>query len=188
MNTKENQRSRLSKLLFKKALFGLLDEGRTVEKISVRELCEQAELNRSTFYAHYTEPRDILLEAEDSLLETTAANLREIGQGKAGDVSGYLASFLRYIRENDASLRTLLLTSADPAFRGRFMQLAMLQLIGAFDVRLEEKQEQYVFSYLMNGSLGLILQWLRADYAMETGEVVRLLLTLNKSALTQLAK
>ena len=55
MNTKNNQRTRLSKMLLKNALMDLLKEKGSVEKISVRELCSVAELNRSTFYAHYNE-------------------------------------------------------------------------------------------------------------------------------------
>ena len=41
-------------MLFKNALMDLLREKGSVEKISVRELCDRAELNRSTFYAHYS--------------------------------------------------------------------------------------------------------------------------------------
>lgn len=188
MNVKENQRSRLTKMLFRDALFSLLNEGKPIERISVRELCARAELNRSTFYAHFAEPRDILNEAETALLETTTAHLAEIGRGGAGDARGYLASFLRFIRENDGSFRTLLLSSADPAFRGRFMQLSMLQLVGSFRVSLEEKQEQYVYSFLMHGSLGVIQQWIRADYAADVAAVVELLLTLNRCALSELAR
>ena len=52
MNTKNNQRTRLSKMLFKNALMDLLKEKGSINKVSVRELCDRAELNRSTFYAH----------------------------------------------------------------------------------------------------------------------------------------
>ena len=60
MNTKNNQRTRLSKILLKNALMDLLGEKGSVAKISVRELCERADLNRSTFYAHYSEPKELL--------------------------------------------------------------------------------------------------------------------------------
>ena len=69
MNTKNNQRTRLSKMLFRNDLMDLLKERGSDEKISVRELCGRAELNRSTFYAHYSEPKDVLNEIEAELLE-----------------------------------------------------------------------------------------------------------------------
>ena len=61
-NTKNNQRTRLSIMLFKNAMMDLLKEKKAVEKITVKELCERAELNRSTFYAHYNEPMDLYIE------------------------------------------------------------------------------------------------------------------------------
>ena len=188
MNTKDNQRTRLSKKLFREALLELLNDDRPIEKISVRELCEKAELNRSTFYAHYTQPREILREAEDELLEATKRHLREIGQGSAGDAKAYLSSFLRFIKENAGPFGTLFLTSADPDFRGRFTQLAMLQLLSSFRVELPRDEEQFVYSFLMQGSLGVILQWMRAEYAAPVGRIVDLLLLLNDSALKGLAR
>lgn len=74
MNTKNNQRTGLSKLLFKNALMDLLKEKGSVAKISVIELCDRAELNRSTFYAHYDEPNDLLMEIETELLNATIHN------------------------------------------------------------------------------------------------------------------
>ena len=71
MNTKNNQRTRLSKMMLKNALLDLLREKGMITKISVRELCERADLNRSTFYAHYSEPKQLLAEVEDELLEAT---------------------------------------------------------------------------------------------------------------------
>ena len=71
MNTKNNQRTRLSKILLKNALMDLLGEKGSVAKISVRELCERADLNRSTFYAHYSEPKELLEEVENELLDPT---------------------------------------------------------------------------------------------------------------------
>ncbi|MBR4858223.1 MAG: TetR/AcrR family transcriptional regulator, partial [Clostridia bacterium] len=79
MNTKDNQRTRLSKMLFKNALMDLMKEKDSVSKISVRELCETAGLNRSTFYAHYNEPKDLLNELEDEILDSTKEHLEKIG-------------------------------------------------------------------------------------------------------------
>ena len=188
MNTKNNQRTRLSKKIFRETLLGMLEEGRPIEKISVRELCEKAELNRSTFYAHYTDPRQVLREAEEELLFAAKSYLREIGQAGIGDVKTYLAAFLRFIRANDSSFSTLFLSAADPDFRTRFTQLAMLQFLSVFRFTLPRDREQFVYSFLMQGSLGVILQWMRTEYSAPVGEIVKLLLVLNASALKELAQ
>lgn len=111
MNTKNNQRTRLSKLLFKNALMDLLKEKGSVAKISVRELCDRAELNRSTFYAHYNEPNDLLMEIETELLDATEEHLKKIGEENDAGAHKYILSFLQYIKQNDKQFRTLLIDS-----------------------------------------------------------------------------
>ncbi len=186
MNIKDNQRTRLSKRMFQNAVLELLEEKGGIEKISVRELCERAELNRSTFYAHYAEPREVLAEAEEDILNETAGHIKQIGAQKKGGGKEYVSSFLRYIRENDRVFRVLLVTAADPAFKNRFMQLSLLSVFEHMQLTMDNEKQQYIYSYLLNGSFGIITQWIRSDYTAAVPELVDLLFTLNGSALSEL--
>ena len=186
MNTKNNQRTRLSKMLFKNALMDLLKEKGSVAKISVRELCDRAELNRSTFYAHYQEPNDLLIEIETELLDATEEHLKKIGAENDIGAHKYILSFLQYIRQNDKSFRTLLIDSTDPEFRSRFMQQSIIQFVDNLRIELPKELEQYIFSYILNGSTGIIIQWIRSDYAADENEIVNLLFSINHSARTNL--
>lgn len=186
MNTKNNQRTRLSKLLLKNALMDLLKEKGSVSKISVRELCDTAELNRSTFYAHYNEPKDLLEELENELLQSTKDHLEKIGAENDVGAHKYLLSFLKYIRDNDKPFRTLLVDAADPEFRSRFMQQSIIQFIQNLEITFSKEVEQYVYSYILNGSTGVIIQWIRSDYKDDEKTVCKLLFLINRSALMNL--
>ena len=186
MNTKNNQRTRLSKLLFKNALMDLLKEKGSVAKISVRELCDRAELNRSTFYAHYNEPKDLLYEIETELLDATEEHLKKIGEENDAGAHKYILSFLQYIKQNNKQFRTLLIDAADPDFRSRFMQQSIIQFVDNLRIELPKELEQYIFSYILNGSTGIIIQWIRSDYAVNENEIVNLLFSINQSALVNL--
>ena len=186
MNVKDNQRTRLSKKMFQNAVLALLEEKGGIEKISVRELCDRAELNRSTFYAHYTEPREVLIEAEEEILSETAEHIRKIGAQMTGGGKEFLFSFLRYIRDNDRIFRVLLVTAADPAFKSRFVQLSLLQLFQHLQVQTDAEKQQYIYSYLLNGSFGVITQWIRSDYAITVSGIVDLLFTMNAAAILPL--
>ena len=48
----ENRRSKMTKKLIKEALIELLSK-EDLQHISVKRICENADLNRSTFYLHY---------------------------------------------------------------------------------------------------------------------------------------
>ncbi len=186
MNTKNNQRTRLSKMLFKNALMDLLKEKGSINKVSVRELCDRAELNRSTFYAHYQEPNDLLIEIETELLDATEEHLKKIGAENEIGAHKYILSFLQYIRQNDKPFRALLIDSTDPEFRSRFMQQTIIQFVENLRIVLSKELEQYIFSYILNGSTGIIIQWIRSDYAADENEIVNLLFSINNSALVNL--
>lgn len=187
MNTKNNQRTRLSKILLKNALMDLLGEKGSVTKISVRELCERADLNRSTFYAHYSEPKELLEEVEAELLDATREHLQKIGAENDIGAHRYLLSFLMYIKENDKPFRTLLIDAGDPEFRSKFMQQSIIQFIENLNISFPKDQEQYIYSYILNGSTGVIIQWMRSDYSIDENALVDLLFFINQSALVNLA-
>lgn len=52
MNTKNNQRFRETEIHMEAAMLKLL-KNTEFEKITVKKICETAEVNRSTFYAQY---------------------------------------------------------------------------------------------------------------------------------------
>ena len=187
MNTKNNQRTRLSKILLKNALMDLLSEKGSVTKISVRELCERADLNRSTFYAHYSESKELLEEVEAELLDATREHLQKIGAENDIGAHRYLLSFLIYIKENDKPFRTLLIDAGDPEFRSKFMQQSIIQFVENLNISFPKDQEQYIYSYILNGSTGVIIQWMRSDYSIDENALVDLLFFINQSALVNLA-
>ena len=56
---KTDARVKYTKMVLKKALLELMQH-KPVNKITVKEICERAELNRATFYAHYSDCFDLL--------------------------------------------------------------------------------------------------------------------------------
>lgn len=55
----ENRKTRMVKRMLKEALIELLNE-KKIGSISVRELAERADINRSTFYSHYEDVYQLL--------------------------------------------------------------------------------------------------------------------------------
>ena len=56
---KTDARVKYTRMVLKKALLELMQH-KPVNKITVKEICERAELNRATFYAHYSDCFDLL--------------------------------------------------------------------------------------------------------------------------------
>ena len=65
---KSDRRVRYTRMVLKQALLSLMLE-RPITRITVTEICERAEVNRATFYAHYADPYDLVARIEKELFE-----------------------------------------------------------------------------------------------------------------------
>lgn len=71
----ENRRVRMTKRLMKDALLELL-EVKPLEKITVTDVCAAADVNRSSFYAHYQDIHALLRELERTRCSSTYRSRR----------------------------------------------------------------------------------------------------------------
>ena len=63
----EDTRVQLTKSILKQALLRIL-AAKPIAKVTVKALCDEAGLNRGTFYLHYNEPNDVLREIEGEFI------------------------------------------------------------------------------------------------------------------------
>ncbi|MCR5755282.1 MAG: TetR/AcrR family transcriptional regulator [Acetatifactor sp.] len=159
---KENQRVRLTKTLFKTALIQLLSE-KKIHEITIQELCQKAELNRTTFYKHYQNIRDLLDEIENETLERSTLCLEQTKIEKEASVTTPLFHYLCYIRDNSDTYRLLLNPSNDfnrkllaPATDFLKKQSETLSQL----TELTETSLTYYQEYILSGSVALIRNWL----------------------------
>lgn len=152
-------------MLMKQAYISLLNKKRT-EQITVKEICSVAEVNRSTFYLHYTEPNDILKEIEDEAITQISEYLHSIGTltNEDPDTLQYIQKLLRFIQRNDDLFRTLLLKNSDPHFREKIIDLALALVRSSFQLPLNGEMLSITNRFIISGSLDVLIEWIRRDY------------------------
>ncbi len=62
----QDRRIRKTRAVLKSSLLSLMKE-KSVKHITVKELCDKADINRGTFYLHYTDVFDIEVQIDDFL-------------------------------------------------------------------------------------------------------------------------
>ena len=98
-----SRRTEMTKLLFRTALIELMQE-KPFHKITVKEICEQADLNRTTFYLHYSDQTQLLNDIVAKLEIDTAEHFTSV-TGTGNDID-LLSKHLEYIKDNAKIYRT----------------------------------------------------------------------------------
>lgn len=166
----ENQRIRVTRRMLKEALVRLLDE-KSLEKITVYELCTEAQINRTTFYKYYGSPYDLMDDIRADFLHELEINLRE----KENPYS--LQNILTYIFTHQAACMVLLKTAQDDGFLERIISLSLIseQLESRISPEEPEHVKAYTKEFMIYGSYSIVRKWLLSDAPEPPEEIARVI-------------
>lgn len=171
----ENQRVRLTKQLLRESLIDLLAE-KSIHKISVREVCEKAQVNRTTFYKYYGSPYDLLIDIEDTVLAQIETWL-SVEDNRVMDDLRRLTKIAAFMNENLALCRLLINNTVDSKFAERLLKLPKIQnmlgeqLVGEY----QNEEIDYMYQFVVNGGYFMMKTWINKD-AREAPEKIAALL------------
>ena len=97
---REYRSSVRSRRMIREAFLELLDE-KEYGKITVTDITNRADLNRSTFYAHYPDVRGVVEEIQDEIIEGNMTLVKEMKyRNVLKDPMPYLNSICKTLEEN----------------------------------------------------------------------------------------
>ena len=125
---KSDQRTRLTKMLIRKAFTELLRE-KPVQNITVKELCQTAGINRGTFYSHYTDIYDLLQQIEDEITEEFQKSLQPLLEGDPSDLTplNITAGVFACIQQNADVCAIALRPDGDRRFASQLLKIGREQ-------------------------------------------------------------
>ena len=155
--------------------FWKLYEKKELEKISIRELCQTAGYNRTTFYVYYDDIYDLLDKAIESIfLPIREEIIRRLDFSRALQVSAFGEIFLQALRKEDTHIE-LLFKRCHYLLLGEKMKKEWMAL-------LREKYSgrevdfsflEYVLEYQLSAVMGVIKYWLQTGKKLSQQELVR---------------
>ena len=156
----ENQRVRLSKMLLKNALIKLLKE-KPLEKITIYELCAEAQLNRVTFYKYYGSQYDLLTDIENDCFR----KLEEILSGNGSDSEDCLCRMLKALLDDEEHIKVLINSLPDKDFSTKLFDLPTIrkQLDMAIPVTFTEEERNELCLFFYQGGYAVIREWLNRE-------------------------
>ena len=158
-------------LLMDEALLFLLEK-KDYEFITIKEICEKAGVNRTTFYLHYDSMEDLLIET----IEMITKRLYETFDNEILDINNqckdelfliddkYLIPYINFIRENKKIYKLIhtkpQIFNTKEVFRKLYNEI-FSKILDKFYIKTNE--QEYVFAYFSFGLVAIIEKWIEKD-------------------------
>ena len=173
---KLNRREAYTLRVIREAFVAMLRK-KSVEKISVGELCEQADVNRSTFYRHYADVYALLDEISEEYFQLLFGDAV-----KADDHSGSFADVgyrlilhaLSVTKENREMYLTLMDKQPAARFQQRLHDAAVEHFLS--NEKHISPETNLHYQYLISGILGIWQAWLRSGCELPREQVAEIVL------------
>ena len=168
---KIDRRVKYTTMLLKESLIRLM-QTHPISKISVKMLCEDADINRSTFYTHFTDQYDLLHQIEQVVLDEFSdyMNTPPIADlSKRAEI--IMEQLFDYVSENASLFKVLLSDNGDPEFQSSIVALAQEQIISNLrnDQSIDTRTSDYMQCFIIAGALKILQKWLH-DGAIESSK------------------
>lgn len=172
---KSPQRRTLTKRLIREAMLELL-KTKSIQKISVRELCDAADINRTTFYNHYDGTYEVLAEIEEHFL-VQLSTTNTIFNSEDG-LARHIETLCQKLKQN-ADIALLLLTNnADPDFSSKLLKTQgcseIWQKAGS---AYSEEESELLANFVGGGAYAMICGWLENGCLQSPKQIASLLTT-----------
>lgn len=171
MGKKIDRRVQYTKRVLKESLAELLHE-KPIEKITVKEICERADINRGTFYSHYEDQYDLYRHVIEDLNNTILEKLGNFMSLSDEEILDNATSALEYIQENRKFIMVLFDHGVTkPTYDFIVSRFGEIYTTSKYAEKVK-REDVIVVYYTFTASLMAILrQWLDLDVSKTPREV-----------------
>lgn len=153
----DGRRVRMTKLLLKESLIELMKK-KSIHVVSIKEICEGADVNRSTFYRHYDTQYDlyddIINDISDDIL-VIYRNCTEEGM----NVSRLLTKIFTYIEDQREKFLVLLSDNGNISLGETYNRITERFISREYTGELGA----YVAQFIAAGMTSILWSWLNAE-------------------------
>ncbi len=165
------------------ALLTLLDS-KDFELISVKEICETAGVNRSTFYLHYDNVNDLLQETVEAVYkdffgrfgtqEPETIDVVDKNEDELFLVTPkYLMPYLDFVEENQ-KLFYLMYEKNEMMGAEKTYETWFKTIFGPILTRfgVPQKEQPFIMVFYLKGIIGVVTEWVRGGCAESKDEII----------------
>lgn len=164
---KQNRNAIRSKQMIRQAYLALLVE-KPYEKITATDIIHRADINRSTFYAHYPDVRGIMDEVTGEILQMFRTMLNSIDFSTFfDDPMPILSEVVDFLQRNEDMYRLLIRSSMASEQLEQLKKVLITQVINAPNLPVRDRTSVATairVRMLLGGLIDTYRQWLEGEF------------------------
>ncbi len=163
MNKPIDHRMRVTRALLKEALFRLI-KVKNLHEITIKELCFEAKINRTTFYAHYQSITDLISQLELEALDELMLIFKKSAYDPRYFSSEIYLDVFKLAKEHRDLFELVLIENADPSFLEKVYRLGEGVFTKIYEPTFSSKEKkhlQYYYISVLNSFVGILRAWLQ---------------------------
>ncbi|MHC1772202.1 MAG: TetR/AcrR family transcriptional regulator [Flexilinea sp.] len=168
---KVDRRVKYTRMVLRQSLLELMKE-QPINKITTTDICKHADINRNTFYTHYSSPDDLLTQIENELFAEIKQSVER--SLKAEMISSLLLEIFQAITENGDLCKILFSEFGDKVFLKRIMYIAHDRCLtewSAMAPGVAISQLEMAYTFTANGCVGIIESWIQGGLTENPQEI-----------------
>ena len=149
------------------------------DAVSVKDVCERADIGRSTFYVHFADKEELLLSGFDEL----HAALDHEWQGQAAPFA-FVPSLIEHARGHLRLFRAMIGKHSGQAIQRRFRDV-LTRLVEADLTRLgvDAARLRWVARYISGGFVEMLMVWLERPASLDANGLITMFQQMTAGAL-----
>ena len=162
---KSSRRVQMTQALLKQSLIELLEE-KDLGQISIKEICERADVSRSAFYSHYGSQYELLYAIEEEIMEATRQLASQETCHDEAHTKMLLQQHFQYILDHFQSFQVFSMRGAEDYMLPR--QTMQIILLPYLDRRLMQKnppvsagEYEHICLFSIFGCIAVVKSWIR---------------------------
>lgn len=179
LQLKEDRRVRRTKRLLKQGLAEMMNE-KPFKDITVKNITDKVDLNRGTFYLHYTDTYDLLRKVEDEILQDFQDMIDKFVSNIDSENPTLFPIFspiVDYIIENTELCRNIFTNEATVSFLEKFQLMITKngsELLSRQYPNATVENYEYFIHFVTGGIVNLLKKWFATGTAMKKEELIDL--------------
>lgn len=172
----EDRRVKRTKRVLRECLFGLL-ETKTIDEITVKELTEAADINRSTFYFYYNDINDMMQQLQNEIFEVFEETVmtKSAKFVTVEDFQEYVLRFLNFCKEYEHICKFVISNDPSNFLSNKIKNSLLTQIPDSTKVFPKNDPRHYLTIFAVSAIWQSIIQWMYDEMKVLPEEMAKFL-------------